>query len=265
LVQLPLALPNRKPNWFRLLMHDMRYGLTSAPRTPFPLVMALFLPLFFNVMFNLIQRDVVEDGIPGVNLTTATIIVFVVTTSGYFNMAVGITVAREKGVLKRVRQTPMPKALHLTSRIGVLTTMSAASVILMILVSTVGFGLRMRALAVVGLIIVFIVSSFTSSVLGLALTRLIPTVEAGVVVGTATLFPLLFISGVFFPIDGMPGPMQSVIDLLPFAPMADLVRTVFDPNQTGLGIDPMALLVVAAWGIVGLVVTVKTMKWEPHR
>lgn len=264
-VKLPRAVPNRKPNWLRLLMHDMRYGMISAPRTPFPVVMALFLPLFFNVMFNLIQQDEVVDGIPGVNLTTATIIVFVVSTSGYFNMAVGITVAREKGLLKRVRQTPMPKALHLTSRIGVLTVMSAISVTLMIAISTIFFGMRVRPLAFVALLLVFIVASFTSSVLGLAVSRFIPTVEAGVVVGTATLFPMLFISGVFFPLENMPSGLQTAIDLMPFAPMADLVRTVFDPSQTGLGIDLSAFAVVFAWGLAGLILTVKTMRWEPHR
>jgi ABC-2 type transport system permease protein len=264
-VRIPTAVPNRSPNWLLLLLHDMRYGLRSAPRTPFPVVMALFLPLFFNVMFNLMQRDEVVAGIPGVNFTTATIIVFVVTTSGYFNMAVGITVAREKGVLKRIRQTPMPKALHLTARIGVLTVMSAASVTLMLAVSTLAFGLRMRPLAIVGLVLVFVVASFTSSVLGLALTRAIPTVEAGVVVGTATLFPLLFISGVFFPIDGMPGPVQTVIDYLPFAPMAELVRGVFDPASSGLAIAPLPLAIVAGWGVIGLLLTVRTMRWEPRR
>lgn len=264
-VLIPRAVPNRPPNWLRLLLHDMRYGLRSAPRTPFPVVMSLLLPLFFNVMFNLLQGDDVVAGIPGVNFTTATIIVFVVTTSGYFNMAIGMTVAREKGVLKRIRQTPMPKALHLMSRIAVSTVMSAVSVVLMIAVSVVVFGLQLRPMALVGLLIVFVVSSFTSAVLGMAVSRLIPTVEAGVVVGTATLFPLLFVSGVFFPIDGMPGPLQAAIDLLPFAPMAELVRSVFDPARGGLAIDLVSLGVIAAWGAVGLLLTLRTMKWEPRR
>lgn len=264
-VRLPGVVPNTSRNWLRLLAHDMRYGLRSAPRTPFPVVMGLFLPLFFNVMFNLLQGDDVVGGLPGVNWTTATIVVFVVSTSGYFNMAIGITIAREKGVLKRVRQTPMPKALHLTARIGVLTVMSAASVTLMLLVSWLLFGLEIGPGALLGLAIVFVISSFTSAVLGLALSRAIPTVEAGVVVGTATLFPLLFVSGVFFPIDGMPGWLQTIIDGLPFAPMAELVRGLFDPSSSGLAIRVEPLAIVLAWGIAGLLMAIRTLRWEPRR
>ncbi|KII00237.1 hypothetical protein LP52_02705 [Streptomonospora alba] len=260
----PEGVPNPSRNWLTLLLHDMRYGLISGARTPFPLVTALFLPLFFNVMFNLLQSGETVGGIPNVSATTATIVVFVVTTSGYFNMAIGITVAREKGVLKRVRQTPMPKTLHLMSRIGVTTTMAAASVLLMIAISMAAFGLEIRPLAVPGLLLSFFVCCFTSAALGMGLSRFIPTLEGGVVIGTATLFPLLFLSGVFFPVD-LPGPLQTVVDLLPFAPMADLVRTAFDPGATGLAVDLQALAVVTAWGAAGLLFTLKLLRWEPRR
>ncbi|GAA1755850.1 MULTISPECIES: ABC transporter permease [Streptomonospora] len=260
----PAGVPNPSRNWPALLLHDMRYGITSAVRTPFPLATALFLPLFFNVMFNLLQDGQTVGGIPNVSATTATIVVFVVTTSGYFNMAIGVTVAREKGVLKRVRQTPMPKTLHLMSRIGVSTVMAAGSVLLMVAISMAAFGLEIRPLAVPGLVLGFFVCCFTSAVLGMGLSRFIPTLEGGVVIGTATLFPLLFLSGVFFPL-ALPEPLQTVVDLLPFAPMATLVRTSFDPGATGLALDLPALAVVAAWGAVGLLATLKLLRWEPRR
>lgn len=264
-IALPEPVPNTRRSAVRMLLHDMRYGLTSAPRTPFPLTMALLFPLFFNLMFNLIQSGETIAGMPGVQFTTATIVVFVLCSSGYFNMANGVTIAREKGVLKRVRQTPMPKALHLLSRIGVSTVMSAASIALMLLVSAVAFGLQLRPLALVGLVLVFAVGSLASAVLGTAISRLIPTVEAAVVVSTSTMFPLMFISGVFFPIEGLPGPLDTALHALPFAPMADLVRALFDPAGTGLGIDPGSLAIVAAWGVAGLLLTLRFMKWEPRK
>lgn len=258
------AKPNPKRGPFRLIAHDMRYGLIAARRTPFPMVVALLFPLFFNVMFNLIQSGEVVDGVASVQFTTAAIVVFVITAAGYFNMATGMVIAREKSILKRIRQTPMLKSYHLLSRIAVSIVVIATSVIIMILVSAVAFGFEIRPQAIPALIITFLVGSFTSCALGIAITRLIPSIEGALVVSTATLFPLLFVSGVFFPIEGMPAPLQTVIDFLPFAPMIEAIRTTMDTTVTGFAFDPLNLAIITAWGVAGMFIALKTMKWEPQ-
>ncbi|WP_026928612.1 ABC transporter permease [Glycomyces tenuis] len=262
---LPTAAPNPRRGAARLLVHDIKYGLVSASRTPFALTISLLFPLFFNVMFNLLQSGETVDGVAAVQTTSAAIIVFVIAVSGYFNMVTGIVTAREKSVLKRIRQSPMPKSVHLMSRIGVSLAVTVVSVAIMIAVSLALFDLELRAAAIPALVLAVLLGGFTSCALGMAVTRLVPSVEAALIVSTATLFPLLFISGVFFPIDGMPGPVQAVLDYLPFIPMAEAVRTPLDPGASGMAFDLVNLLVIAAWGVAAMVVTVKTMPWEPQR
>lgn len=252
-------------NAARTFTRDIAAGLRSAMRTPFPLVTGIFIPLFFNVMFSWLQGDQMIDGIPGVNRTSATIMVFVIASAGYFNMVIGITTAREKGLLKRIRQTPVSRTLHLLSRIAVATIMAGASILLMVAVSMIGFGLEIRAAALPGLLLAFVLASVASSSLGIALTRVIPTIEGAVVMGTATLFPLLFLSGVFFPLEGLPSAITTVMDLLPFAPMNTLIQGLLDPGASGLAIDTEALLTVAAWAVVGMALAVRCVKWEPRK
>lgn len=244
---------------------DVGFGLRSAMRTPFPLVTGIFIPLFFNLMFSWLQGDQMIDGVPGVNRTSATIMVFVIATAGYFNMVMGITQAREKGLLKRVRQTPASRTLHLLSRIAVAMIMAGASILLMVAVSMLGFGLEIRPMALPGLLLAFVLASIASASLGIALTRVIPTLEGALVIGTATLFPILFISGVFFPLEGMPSAVTTVTDLLPFAPMNTLIQGLLDPAATGLAIDVRSLVVVAAWAVIGMFCAVRFLKWEPRK
>lgn len=264
-IQLPAVSANDRRGAVRLLVHDMKYGLTSASRTPFALMIALLFPLFFNVLFNLLQSGESIGGLAAVQVTTAGIIVFVITAAGYFNMATGIVIAREKSVLKRIRQTPVPKTLHMLARIGVSLTITTLSVIIMVAVSLVAFGLELRPLAIPALLLAVLLGSFTSCALGLAVTRLIPSVEAALIVATATLFPLLFVSGVFFPIDGMPAALQTVVDYLPFAPMIEAVRAPMDTTLTGMAFDLPNLAIIAVWGAIGLLAALKTMPWEPQR
>ena len=264
-LRLPTAESNRRRDPFTLFAHDVKYGLISASRTPFALTISILLPLFFSVMFNLLQDGESIGGNPAVQATTATIIVFVIMMSGYFNMVTGIVTTREKGVLKRIRQTPMPKAVHLCSRIGVSVVITLGSVIIMIVVALLAFDLELRLAAVPALALAALLGSFTSGVLGMAITRLVPSVESALIVSTVTLFPLMFISGVFFPIDGMPGPIQAVLDYLPFVPMIESVSAPLDTAGTGMAFDLANLGIIAAWGVAGMFLTVKIMPWEPQR
>lgn len=251
-------------NLVSIFLADVGYGLRSAARTPFPLVTSILIPLFFNVMFSWLQGDKMVDGLPGVTRTTGTIIVFVVASAGYFNMVIGITQAREKGLLKRVRQSPVPRTVHLLARISVALVVAGVSVLLMVAVSMIGFGLEIRPAAVPGLLVAFVLASIASSALGIALTRLVPTLEASIVLGTATLFPLLFVSGVFFPLD-MPSVIATIVNYLPFAPMSDLINGLLDPSATGAGIEGRALAVVTAWTVIGMFLAVRFVRWEPRK
>jgi ABC-2 type transport system permease protein len=264
-LELPASRSTGSRNPLRLVGHDMRYGLKVLTRSPFPMLVGLFFPLFFNVMFNVIKSGQVVGGVLNVQFTTAAVIVYVLTFSGYFNLAIGVVVAREKGVLKRIRQTPVNRLVHVASRVLVATTISAVSVALMLVCSLGLFDLHLDVAKLPTLLVAFLLGSYTSCMLGMAVTRLIPTVEAGLVVASATLFPLLFLSGVFFPLTGLPTAVETILDLLPIAPMGDMVLAVFDPSVAAPALDLRDAAVLAVWAVLGTALTLKVMPWQPQR
>ncbi|MFI9595083.1 ABC transporter permease [Nonomuraea sp. NPDC052265] len=261
----PDPLPLRSRNPFRIIAAELKYGFVTLPRSPVAMVVTLLLPLAFNLLFNLINRERVVGGVTNVQFTTAAVVVFVIFTSGYFMNAVSIVVARESGILRRISLTPIPRPIYLSARVLFSTLTGAISTAIMILVSIVAFGLQLGPSNIIVLLIAFLLGSYACAVLGMAIARFIPTAEAAVGVAMATMLPLMFASGVFFPIDGMPEIVRGALGLLPVQPMAETVRLAFHTSTVDLLSLGPELGVLTAWAVLGTTLVAKTMRWEPRR
>jgi len=75
------------------------------------------------------------------------------------------------------------------------------------------------------------------------------------------LLPLVFVSGIFFPMDGAPAWLQNVAKAFPVRPLADALQYVFDPRTKGAGINGVDLAVLGAWLLVGLVIARRSFRW----
>ena len=59
--------------------------------------------------------------------------------------------------------------------------------------------------------------------------------------------PLMFISNIFFPLDGAPAGSNDVAKVFPFRALADGLQVAFDPRTQGSGIVGHDLLVLGIW------------------
>jgi ABC-2 type transport system permease protein len=100
--------------------------------------------------------------------------------------------------------------------------------------------------------------------LGFALSGPIPSENTAVAVTNAIVLPLYFVSGVFIPDEQLPGFMQAIGDLFPIKHLYQALLAAFDPTSSGPGIEPLDLAVVAAWGVVGFAVALRTFRWAPR-
>jgi ABC-2 type transport system permease protein len=262
---LPAPSLRRSRNPLVVIWHEMKYGLITLPRSPAALAVTVFFPLIFNVLFNIINADRVVNGAPNVQFTTAAVVVFVIFATGYFANSVSIVVARETGILRRVRLTPISGSIYLGARILFSALTAAVSIAMMIAVSIVVFGLRIHPIGLVGLFVTFLLGCFACAVLGMAITRFMATVEAAVGISMATMLPLMFISGVFFPVNGLPEILRTVLGLLPVQPMVESVRLAFRASAGSPVVSWPDLAVLFAWALVGTVFVGRTMRWEPRR
>jgi ABC-2 type transport system permease protein len=99
--------------------------------------------------------------------------------------------------------------------------------------------------------------------LGFALTSLIRNEDAALPTATALTLPLYFISGVFVAVAALPHWLANVGEVFPVRHLADALLVAYNPHTTGLGFAGLDLLIVAAWGVAGLLVAVRTFSWLP--
>jgi len=99
--------------------------------------------------------------------------------------------------------------------------------------------------------------------LGYALASMIRNEDAAQPVTQAIMLPLYFISGVFVAVTVLPHWLVDVADGFPVRHLADALLVAYNPHTTGLGFAGQDLLIVAGWGVAGLLVALRKFSWLP--
>ena len=102
-----------------------------------------------------------------------------------------------------------------------------------------------------------LVGTFAFCSLGLALSIAIPSEQAAPPITNFTVLPLYFLSGVFVPESEIPDGVLAFASLFPIRPFFQAFLTAYDPATTGAGFDWGHLAVVVAWGVAGILVTMR--------
>lgn len=237
-----------------LTLKQFSYENKAFWRNPAAAFFTFVFPLMFLVIFNGLF-DQTQFYVPAIGA-------FAVITACFTNIAMGVTIARDQGVLKRMRGTPLPAVSYLLGRVLHAVFIALILVAIVTLAGTLFYDVdppsdlgRFLATLAVG------AASFCA--LGLAFTALIPNEEAAPAVVNAAVLPLSFVSDIFIPSDHAPEWMQTLADIFPIKHFAQAMLASFDPSFRAW--SSTDLLVVAIWGAVGLVAAMKFFSWEPRR
>ena len=250
-----------------LAVRQVVYEHRAFWRNPAAAFFTFAFPLLFMVIFNVIFGGS-GGSTPGqrpADFFTPSIIVFAVITATFTNIAMTVTAARERGILKRVRGAPLPAWAYLAGRIGQAVTVALLLVVIVAAFGAVFYDVQVPWGRLPALVVTLAIAASAFCALGLALTAFIPNEDAAPAVVNAVILPLLFISNVFIRIDGMTGWLPTVSNLFPVRHFADAMMTIYDPRTTGAGFSAEHLAWIAGWGLVGLGVAVWRFNWEPRR
>ena len=246
---------------------QIRYVNKAFWRNPAAAFFTFAFPLMFLVIFTaLLGQGHVQIGGREVHQSTyyvAAMAAFSVITACYNNIAVSIAVQRDAGILKRTNGTPLPAVSYLGARI-----LHAMFVAVLLVAITVAFGKAFyhaevpSGASLVRFLVMLVVGAACFCALGFAITPLIPNEDAAVPIVNATILPLLFLSGIFIPLgDDAPEWIRVVARIFPVKHFADGMQAGF----IGTTFHWSDVLVVAAWGLGGLIVAAKYFSWEPRR
>jgi ABC-2 type transport system permease protein len=178
-------------------------------------------------------------------------------------LAYNIVFLRERGVLKRIRGTPLPTISYFGGVAGNAITNTALQIALVVLSGRAVFGIGWPGHW--GELIVFVVVGVVCfAALGVAFAHVIPNFESTAAYVNAVFLPVVFISFFVFDSKSAPGFLRTIAEALPLKPLIDGLSgaMVTGSNLSG-HLD--ALAVIGIWGLFGLYFAVRGFSWEQSR
>jgi ABC-2 type transport system permease protein len=249
-----------------LTLSQVRYVNKAFWRNPSLAFFTFAFPLMFLVIFTaLLGNGTLHIG--SISLKESTYYVsamacFGVISACFSNISMSLAFQRDAGILKRIDGSPLPSGSFLGSRV-----LHALLVGLLLVAITAAFGRAFYSadiptgIALARFLVMLVVGAASFCALGLALTAVIPNADAAPAIVNATILPLLFLSGIFIPFgNNTPSWILWIARIFPVRHFAAGMQAGF----IGTPFDWTDVIVVAAWGIAGLLVSIRFFTWEPR-
>ena len=247
----------------RLVLHELRYDQKTFWRNPAATFFAVVLPIMFLIIFVTIfgnEKIELADGrlIKGSTYYVPGIITLGVISTTFTNLAISLVAARERGLLKRVRKTPLPpgRSSQATATAVVTAVRSSSCWSHRTLVYGVSFRPQRSG-------VVLARSWERSPSRAKGPDRAIRQRTRRRRSRTRSSAAVLHLRR-FIPVEQIPEGVRKVADVFPVKPLYDAFLLAFDPATRGSGIDWESLAVVAAWGVAGALVAIRTFRWSPR-
>jgi ABC-2 type transport system permease protein len=178
-------------------------------------------------------------------------------------LAYNIVFLRERGVLKRIRGTPLPTGSYLGGVAANAVTNTALQIAIVVLAGKLVFGIGWPRDW--GELVVFVVAGVVCmAALGVAFAHVIPNFESTAAYVNAVFLPVVFVSFYAFDSAGAPGFVHNLADALPLKPLID---GLYGAMVTGRGLHDNldALAVIGLWGVFGVWLAIRGFTWEQRR
>jgi ABC-2 type transport system permease protein len=183
----------------------------------------------------------------------------IIAVSAVLSLIAVVAIYREGGILKRLRATPLSPVTILGAQVAVKLAITVASLGLLVLAgrrflpdSDLPPLLPFGAALVLGTLAIL--------AFGFVVASLVPTARFAQPLGAALLYPMVAVSGLFFPVDRLPRALEAIAWALPTTHAVALMQGVWDGR-------PWAALWPSVAALVGLtalllVVAARIFRWE---
>ncbi len=179
-------------------------------------------------------------------------------TNGIMGATSVISELRRNGTVKRLAATPLPKSSWILSNVFQQTVLAFMLTAVMIIFARIIFGVS--ALPNLYALLLIFVGAVTFASIGMILGGVIKDVEAASGAGSAIAFPMMFLSGAFWPLEMMPSYMQSIAKCLPLYYFHDGLRNIMILDNLSGAYLPF--LVMGTLAVVFIGIATKITKWK---
>jgi ABC-2 type transport system permease protein len=200
------------------------------------------------------------NNISAIDYFLPAMIAYIILQSGINYVAIGLADLRARKVLRRFRVTPVLPAQILSAQIvGGALTVALQLVVLIALGLGVFHARTYGSWAVAVVPMVLGVAAFVG--IGFLLTSAARTSESARGLSSMVAFPMMFLSGVFFPITTLPSWIQTAVHILPLTWLTDALHQVMN-NGAALADVALDCLVLAAWALLTFALATWRFRWD---
>ncbi len=245
--------------WWGAVWRQYRLERRMFWRNPSAAFFGVVLPLGLLAIFGAVfagrqeDLDVIVPGIAGMSVMSAT----------FTSLAYNLTTLRERGILKRLRGTPLPTSAYLAGLAGNAIANAVLQLAVVILAGHLLLGVSWPGdWFALGVFVCAGVICF--ALLGVALSHAIPNPESAPAYVNAVFLPQILIAGVFYDASDAPSVIRDIAQVLPLTHLVDGLSGAIVDGE-GVGAHAGNLLVLGLWAAAGAVLAVRGFSWEARR
>ena len=232
-------------------------------RDPASAFFSLIFPLIYLFMYGMIsggnQPTPMYAGRGTIDAAIPSLTAVIISMTGLMSITITLTTYREKGILRRLRTTPVTPLVILTAQVIVIFAMTCLGMLLLIAAGKLVYHVRFEGNAF-SVLAGFILGSLSFFGIGFLLAGSMSTVRSAWTVAMVLLYPMLFLSGAFFSVNLLPTIVQKVSVFLPLTYVVNLLQGLWigEPWSSHL----LDVCVLVAILLLGILITAKTFRWE---
>lgn len=167
---------------------------------------------------------------------------------------------RKQGFLKRLAFSPLTKSHFTTSVIIQRIIFGTAQLILLLITAILLFDVHLT-ISWIAFTVTFLLGTGTLAIIGFFLSGLLQSVEAAIAVAQILTITFLFTSGIFVPLEVLPGFLTWISNI---NPALHLSNAMYRTLVLGYGIETItdSLLWLTVMGLLFFILTVATFRYE---
>lgn len=164
---------------------------------------------------------------------------------------------RERGILRRLRTTPVPPGSLLVAQVALHAAAVLASIVLVLGVGRLVFDTPLPG-SVVGYAVALVLALAAAFSIGAVVTSVSPNTRIGTTIGTIVFFPSMFTAGVWAPVQAMGGMLRDIVVLTPLGAASEALHDA----MLGDFPDLADLAAMAGWTAVLSLLAIRFFRWE---
>jgi ABC-2 type transport system permease protein len=230
-------------------------------REPMGFVGALLMPLLLFVILGRafgVQKPMAPPQVD-IPFNAAIFAAVLIAISAVQSLVAIISIYREGGILKRLRATPLSPVTIMAAQVAVKLGFTVISLVLLMLAGRRLFPgvMQVNVVSFTGAVLL---GTFSILSLGFVIASLVPTARFAQPISAAVLYPMIALSGLFFPVDRLPRALRTVAAALPTTHAVALLQGVWDGSGWSahlVNVAALLLLFVVYTGISS-----RVFRWE---